>query len=208
MLLFSASFALGAMAQDAGKGKDILNKTSARYKSFSSIKADFKYTLKMQAQNFQEQQKGTLYLKKDKFKIDLGEQMIMTDGKSVWTYLKSDNEVTVDKYNPKDMPVNPSDIFTSYDKGFNYAYMGDQVFNGKQVSLVELTPTNKSESFFKVKLYIDKANYSIHKSEIFEKNGNIYTYEITGLEPNVNMADNFFSFEKSKFPGVQVVDLR
>ncbi len=205
IFIFLISFISGSVqAQNVQQGKAILSKVSKKYRGFKSMKADFKYTIEVPKEKFKEDQKGTLYVKGGKFKLDLGQQVVICDGQTLWTYLKDDNSVTVSKYEPKSMGVNPTEIFTMYDKGYNSAYMGDE---GSQ-ELVELTPTNKNQEIFKVKLYIDKAKGTISKSRVFQKNGNILTYDITSFTPNDKLADNFFTFDKSKYPKVMVTDLR
>ena len=43
---------VSAEAQNTAKAKEILNKVSKKYKSYSNIKADFKFTLEIQAEKF------------------------------------------------------------------------------------------------------------------------------------------------------------
>lgn len=190
------------------KAKEILNKTSAEYKSNKSLKANFKYTLEIRQEDFKEEQNGTIYLMDKKFKLDLGDQQIISDGVNIWTYLEDVNEVQISTYNPAEMDVNPSEMFTMYESGYLYAYAGEVTDKGKSLHVIELTPEDKSESYFKVKLFIDKSNYKIVKSQIFEKNGNIYTYEILDQKPNPDLPDDFFTFNKSNHPKVTVIDLR
>ena len=193
-----------ANAQDIKKGKEILGKVSKKYKSFKSIKADFKYVLEMQAAKMKEEQKGTFFMKDKKFSLDLGNQIVTCDGKTVWTYQKEANEVQVSKYDPKSAGFNPAEVFTMYEKGYLYAYTGDE----GMYQVVELTPTDKTKKIFKVKLFIDKIKNTIFKSKVFEKSGNIYTWEILTLTPNSDMADNFFVFDKTKYPKVSIIDMQ
>jgi hypothetical protein len=41
-----------------------------------------------------------------------------------------------------------------------------------------------------------------------EKSGNKYTYTVGSLNGNANVTDAQFVFNKAKYPGVEVVDLR
>jgi outer membrane lipoprotein carrier protein len=213
--IITAFFALlvisaGAQAQNnTAKAKEILDKVGAKYKGYSTLKADFKYTLEIQSEKFKEEQKGTLYLKKAKFRLEMPDQVVICDNKSIWTYLKDANEVQINDYDAKAMDVNPSEIFTMYEKGYLYTYSGEETINKKVYHLIELTPTDKKQNVFKVKLYVDKANNTLFRSKLFEKSGNIYTYEILSQEPNLKLDDAvYFSFDKTKYPKVTVVDLR
>jgi len=41
-----------------------------------------------------------------------------------------------------------------------------------------------------------------------ENGGNRYTYTVSNMKTNSPVADNQFLFDKSKYPGVEEVDLR
>jgi outer membrane lipoprotein-sorting protein len=208
LFIFSVSFAI-ITAQDVNKAKEILSKSGAKYRKFATIKADFKYTLEIQGdKKFKETQTGTLYLKKTKFKLEMSDQVVISDGVTLWTYIKDGKEVQINNYTSKVMDVNPAEIFTMWEHGYLYGYTGEETDKKRILQVIELTPTDKKQSIFKVKLYVSKSTSEIVKAKIFEKNGNIYTYEILSMTPNSKMADSFFTWDDSKYPGVKKVDLR
>ena len=90
-------------AQDYTKGKEILNKVSKKYKSYTTVKADFKSVMNSPQDKINLEQKGTFFLRSNtnKYKVDMGAQTITCDGKKVWTYVKEANEVQIDNFNPK-----------------------------------------------------------------------------------------------------------
>jgi outer membrane lipoprotein-sorting protein len=186
----------------------LLAVVSKRYKNFKSIKADFVYAVENKAQQASEKQKGTLYVKGNSFRLDIAGQEITCDNKTVWTFSKDANEVQISEYKPKENAIRLDDIFTMYGKGFLYKIAEEKKESGRDVVIVELTPKDKKKNFFKIKLSIDKANQSINKSMVYDKNGTIHTYTITNQVPNLKLAEDFFSFDVKKHPGVEVVDLR
>ena len=120
LVVFSTPIAIALQAQKpADKSADkLLNLISTRYKNFKTIKADFIYSIESKAENISEKQKGSIYVKGNKFRLDIADQVIMCDNKTVWTYSKEVNEVQVNNYDPKKAPIRLDDIFTMYDKGF------------------------------------------------------------------------------------------
>ena len=44
--------------------------------------------------------------------------------------------------------------------------------------------------------------------KVLEKSGNKYTYTVSSLNGKAAIADAQFAFDKAKYPGVEVVDLR
>jgi outer membrane lipoprotein-sorting protein len=95
-----------------------------------------------------------------------------------------------------------------YEKGFKSKFLADKTVAGKAVQLIELTPDDNKKSYFKIQLTIDKAGKYVNEAKVFDKNGNIYTYSIVKFTPNAAVTDDLFSFNKSKYPGVEIVDLR
>ena len=74
--------------------------------------------------------------------------------------------------------------------------------------MVELTPTNKNSQVSKVQIQVNKADKSINNWKIFQKSGDKVTYKLDQFQPDVNVADTFFTFNAKQYPGVEVVDLR
>jgi outer membrane lipoprotein carrier protein len=71
-----------------------------------------------------------------------------------------------------------------------------------------MTPTDKSKPFHKVYVLVDKSAKTLYSTKVLEKGGNRYSYTVANLNTSTAMADNQFVFDKSKYPGVEVVDLR
>ncbi|MBS1771596.1 MAG: outer membrane lipoprotein carrier protein LolA [Bacteroidetes bacterium] len=197
------------MAQGDAKAKTILEGVSKKVNGLKSLKANF--ALHLNGGNggkVKETKKGTFYMKGPKYKIEISGQEIICDNKTVWTYMKETKEVQVSNFNPNEQTISPTKLFTNfYDKEYAYKYIGERTMSGKKCDIIELVPTNKSKQFTKVELAVDKTS-TIVGGNIWEKNGNSYQYEVSGFTPNANLADDMFSFDTKKHPGVEVVDLR
>jgi outer membrane lipoprotein-sorting protein len=203
LFLFQAVYAQGDK-----KAKEILTGTSAKYKSYKSMRAEFSYTLENPQAKIKETQVGNIILSGAKYRLNIAGQEIISDAKTIWTYMKEAKEVQVNDVDPSAEGIKPSEIFTMYEKGFLYKFIDEKNVGGKLVQNLELTPTDKTKEFFKIKLTIDKATKQIVKSIIFDKNGNRYTYAIKTFTPNFAVNANTFMFDIKKYPGVEVVDLR
>ena len=196
------------MAQSDAKAKTILAAVSKKVNGLKSLKANFSLHLLGANGKTQQSKKGTFYMKGPKYRVALGEQEIICDNKTVWTYVKAANEVQVSNYNPDEQTISPAKLFTNfYDKEYNYRYAGQKKFSGKAVEMIELTPIGKGKQFAKVELAVDKSN-TIVGGNVYEKNGNQYRYEVSGFTPNAAVSDALFTFDPKKYPGVEVVDLR
>jgi len=91
LLLFTFSLS----AQTDTKAQKILNDVSAKTKSYNSIRIEFTYKMENTAQKINDSYKGVLISKGNKYKLTVSGQDVISDGKTVWTYLKDANEVQV-----------------------------------------------------------------------------------------------------------------
>mgnify|MGYP003340021237 FL=1 len=213
VFLFIAIVALslsGSYAQpvDTKTAATILSGVSAKYKTFTTVKATFSMKSESSANAVTEQQSGTLYVKGNKYKLELTNQEIFCDNTKIWTYLKDANEVQVNNYEPDADEITPTQIFTIYEKNFLCGYIEEKTINGKVYQVIDMTPNDKSKTYFKVRLMIDKVEKTIYSAKIFNKDGTKLTFEIQKLTQNTTIADTFFTFDAKQHPGVEVVDLR
>lgn len=193
--------------QSDPKASEILAETSSSFKQLESLKADLVITIQYPESEPYEQ-RSEVYLKGQNYKLVMPDEEIICDNKSVWRYLRDMNEVQINDYEPADNEITPTNIFNIYENDFYYLYTGTVNDSGIDFDEIELSPMDKSKSFFKVKVWVNPADHLIYKMKVFDKNGSRYTYAITGLEKNIGLTDEFFQFNKSDYPGVRVEDLR
>ena len=208
MALLVTSSAAMAQKNDPA-AKQILDAVSAKFKTFSSVQAAFAYKVENGAGKALSTKTGTVWMKGNKYRVSFGGQDIFSDGKTVWNYDKSSNEVTINNVDASGTTLTPQKLFTNfYDKDFLYMLNGEKKVNGKTLQEIEMTPTDKSKAFHKVYLQVDKSAKTIYSTKVLENGGNRYTYTVSSMKTNTALADNQFMFDKSKYPGVEVVDLR
>ncbi|MEZ5045403.1 MAG: outer membrane lipoprotein carrier protein LolA [Chitinophagaceae bacterium] len=204
LLIFSTH---SGFSQDA-KAKKILDDVSKKVKLLKTLKANFTITIagpKTKAQS----KKGTVYMKGDKYRVSISGQEIFCDTKNVHTYMKETNEVQISSFDPNENSFTPSKLFTNfYDKEYSYKFIGETKFNGKNVFVILLTPTNKAKQFSKIELMVDKASNIVAGGKLYEKNGNVYSYTINNYAANPAIQDAIFVFDSKKYPNVEVIDLR
>jgi len=189
--------------------KQILDGVSAKFKTFSSVQAGFSYKVEDANGKTMSSKKGTVWMKGSKYRVSFGGQEIFSDGKTVWNYDKSSNEVTINDVDASASSVTPQKLFTDfYDKDFLYILNGEKKSGSKTLQEIEMTPTDKSKNFHKVYLQVDKDTKTIYSTKVLENGGNRYTYTVSNMKTNSPVADNQFLFDKSKYPGVEEVDLR
>lgn len=189
--------------------KALLNKVSQKYNGYKTMQAGFTLDIR-QANGSSHSDAGTLYLDKanNKYHVNTKNQILISDSKTQWNIMKAEKEVEISEASNSTNEINPTNIFTFYTSGFNYALANTEKAKGISLSVVELKPIDSKKNYSKIKLRINKANNLIYDTTIFDKSGNRYTYTLNAQEGNKAIASSFFTFNKSSYTGFDIVDLR
>jgi outer membrane lipoprotein-sorting protein len=211
-----ASGALFVQAQNNSLGKNdpaakkVLDGLSAKLKSYTAVQSSFTLKVNDAKGTLQGSKSGTIYIKGNKYHVNIpGGQDIYCDGSNVWTYDKGSNETNITKSDPSSQTLSPEKIFTNfYDKDYLYKLNGESKIGTRTVEEVELTPVDKTKSFFKALLDIDKTQHTLVSVRWFDKGGTKYTLDINKLNGNAPLTDEQLTYNKAKHPGAEEVDLR
>ncbi len=197
-----------AQASDPA-AKTILDGVSAKFKTFTSVQAGFSYKVENASGKALSTKTGSIMMKGTKYKVNFSGQEIFCNGTTIWNYDKGANEVTISKLDASSGMITPQKLFTNfYDKDFRYILNGEKKIGTKIIQEIEMTPLDKSKPFHKVYVQVDKAAKTIYSTKVLENAGNRYSYTVSSMKTNAAMADNQFVFDKSKYPGVEEIDLR
>ncbi len=197
-------FTISGFAQNDKKATAILDDVSAKTKLYKTIKLDFTYAMDNTKENIHDKFKGTLISKGDKYKLTAAGQDVISDGKTMWTYLKDANEVQINNAGEDDESFTPTKLLSGYSNDYKSKFISEKGNN----QLIELYPVKKGKSFTKVQLTIDKAKKQISKFVIFDRNGSTFSYIVDKFVTDQAIADNIFTFNKTDHPGVEMNDMR
>lgn len=204
LLLVNQSF-----AQDKDpKAKAVLDEVSKKIKSYTSYSVEFSYELK--SPNVNEEMKGKATIKGNSYKIEMGNQTILCDGKTVWTILKDEKEIYVNPIEPgnkEDDMFNPAELFKLWEKDFKYKWVKEETVNGLTLINIQLAPMNPGKSkYHTVILKVDKAKSELNTVIMKGKEGETMTYKLTKFTPNIPVNDADFKYTPAKYPGYTVID--
>ncbi|HEX8350980.1 MAG TPA: outer membrane lipoprotein carrier protein LolA [Hymenobacter sp.] len=208
LLLLSATLATSALAQQDPKAGKILDQMSAKYQALNAFKATFTQTLENDAAKVKDNITGDITVSGQKYRLKMSGQEVINNGKTVWTYMKTENEVNISDYDPDEQDISPSQIYTLYKKGYKYTYVQEAKEAGEPCDIIELSPEDRTNQIFKVRMTVSKTDHSVKSWKMFKKNGNRYTVTIKKFQPNPPVDANTFAFDKTKYKGVKVIDLR
>jgi outer membrane lipoprotein-sorting protein len=213
MLILHCSFAQSTY-QSAGdndpEAKVMLEKLKKEYDSYKSMEIDFTLEIDLPEQT-PEVQNGKIVQNGDKFTLNTEDHEVICDGKSVWFYIKANKEVQVNDADFEESSdiMSPKDFMKIYESGdYVYAIVGEGKESGKMATFIEFKPLDKYSEYSKIRLAIDKSSNKIINLRVFSKDGSKYSFNIKRLNTNKQYPSSTFAFDKSKYPGVYIEDLR
>jgi outer membrane lipoprotein carrier protein len=220
MTLLCLLMAFGIFAQKAPlttaqesdpQAKAVLDKLRKKYQAFQSLEQAFTLEIELPEQK-KEVQQGKMAKQGKKYRLDLASQTVISDGTALWLVLHQNKEVQINALPDPSEDENlltPDALFSFYDKGrFVYFLVNETTVSGKVVQEIDFKPLDKDSEYSKLRLTVDKGAMQVMSLKAFGKDGSRYTVKMGVFAPNKAFSANFFSFDKSKFPGYRVEDLR
>ena len=184
------------------KSQSILDNLSEKTSNYKTIEVHFTNIFFSEIANVEESQKGIISVQGNAFKLETDNQLIISDGETTWIYLIEENEVNITEGN-EDETLNPSSIFTMYENGYKNKYIRD---DGKHHH-INLFPI-ESGPFSRIEMKINKLKMEISSFTMVDKQGSLFTYNIEKFVADKVFSKDFFKFDSSKYPGIDIIDLR
>ncbi len=208
-ILLLLLFTLHVVAQNSVEAKDILDKAYANWVASNGIKLSFSATSKEPDGTEYEPQEGEAYIKGNKFRLEMNTMIIWFDGVTQWVLLKDVNEVNISNPTASDLhSVSPLSLLGIYKEGFTFKPPVAKAINGESVYQVEMLPEPRNRNYKNITVAINKERTTLVQAILIMDNGVQNVINISNYNANYNFLDSEFSFDKAKYPAVEIVDLR
>ena len=184
------------------KAFSLLNSMSDNYKKMKGFSTTFTYSMINLSENISDSFEGKIFIKGDKYVLDIEGQKIINDAKTSWTYMDDLNEVTVSDFDPSEQDISLNNIFEIYKDGFDYKYIGEE----DGLNVIELYPQDDSKNYYKIVFKIDLNNY-LQSFSVFDNTNSKYVYTINEFVEE-DLDNTFFTFDITLYPNIEVIDFR
>jgi outer membrane lipoprotein-sorting protein len=143
--------------------------------------------------------------KGNKYRIEFSDRTIVTDGASVWSYSKTNNQVIINRYKEDSRTFSPDNVLLKIPENYQSTIIGKETTGGVATSILQLMPKAKRPNIKWMKIWVD-ANDTMRKIQLFDATENTITYELSDIRLNPGLADSTFSYKAAS--DVEVIDLR
>lgn len=197
LLLLLASQAVSAQNNAEALIRMMVN----QMKSHDNMELTFQYQFENEGKATEAQQ-GKGWLQGQAYKVEMAEQQTICDGETIWTYLIEEGEVMIS--NATDGVDNtPLKVLTSLDENYAATLTG---IDEKGVVAIELA--NPKGPYRRVTLRASSKLMLIKSLDVYTEDGTKLLITIDGIKYDQELGDKFFTFDKKKYPKVDIIDMR
>jgi len=200
--------ALASAAAPAGDTpEEILENVRRKYETIRDAELTFSQKTRFAVAKIEHQSRGTLALKKEnRYRIETDEQVIVTDGVTVWSYSLPNKQVLIDVFKQNERSLSPEKILSGAPGEYAATVLGRETIGKAATVILKLVPRGEHSLVAALRLWIDTETWLIRKAEVADVNGKETTYVVSDMRINTGIPDARFTL---KIPeGVEVVDLR
>jgi outer membrane lipoprotein carrier protein len=187
--------------------QEVLEKVKGKYDAIKDGELKFTQRVKFSMAKIEQSVSGTLVFKKEnKYRVELEEQTIVTDGETVWSYSLPNNQVLIDRFKTEEGGLSPERILTASPADFAATLLGKEKVGKTDAIVLKLVPRSEESLVKGMKLWVDEGDWMMKKVELTDVNGKVTTYTVTEFRVNIGVSDARFKYQIPE--GTDVVDLR
>ncbi len=202
---------LVAVSQDNQKQLALLDEVAVKIDKYSSLEIEFDMFIEDLQSKKRDQYAGSAIYKSGSYKLDIMGQIVHSDGKTSWTYLKDAEEVNITESEASDegMMINPKTLLHDYKSKYKVMFMSDKFEKNRPLVEYDLIPVNiEDKKYSKITLKIDKAKKQIYSARYIGKDGVSFLMELRSIVENPAVPDSKIKFSESLYPEAEIIDMR
>jgi outer membrane lipoprotein-sorting protein len=164
-----ALISISAYNQNDKSAVNVLDKFSELALAAPSVSMKFNLETIDQVEGTNSTVSGSIILSKDKYLLDMTDNIIWFNGETSWSYLPAEKEVTIAKPDRKDnsFESKPSSVFSIYKKGYKARLLEEKADS----YLIDLYPEALDSDHIRIRLNIGKPSLDLKSIEYKYKNG-------------------------------------
>jgi chaperone LolA len=184
----------------------LASQVEKKYRSIKDLSTNFTRTLKSEIFEAEKKTKGKMYLKNpDKFRIETEDEVIVTDGKFLWTYSEQNEQVIKSKLDRSKNVFKPNQYLANFREEYNAKLAGEEKLDKTTCYELTLTPKKKDLFITGMTIWVDKRNLLAKKIEYTDMNDNQITLLFDHTKTDGGIKDSKFVFQAPE--GVEELDL-
>ncbi|SDH02243.1 Outer membrane lipoprotein-sorting protein [Psychroflexus sediminis] len=196
------------IAQNDNEAKALVKEVLDKVESYDNFVIDFTYSLENKEQNMNQETRGDVSIKDEKYVLNLMGTTQIFDGEDIYTIVPEDDEVTISSYDEaNNEQITPSKMLTFYQDGYRFKMDLLQDVKGRKIQYVELIPMDSNNEMKKILLGIDKQTKHIYNLIQIQPDNTKIEFRVTKFKTNEPLSAKHFQFERSKYADYYINEL-
>ncbi|MCB2199216.1 outer membrane lipoprotein carrier protein LolA [bacterium] len=188
-------------------GKALIKDVQGAYKDMDSFSCRFQLAFTWAVVEETDKQVGTILMAKgDKFRYESPNQVMVTDGTTLWRYSPANQQCIVENLKEVEDAALPRELLFDYPKKFDAGEVTEVNLDGRLTYRFPLQPKEGGLGVAEVKVWVDATDYITRKMQYLDDSGNQTLYSLHDIQLNPVIPDERFVFDVPE--GVKVFDLR
>ena len=186
-----------------GKCNTLLDRVIKEYDNSNGVSANFNISTK--SNGYVSEIKGKIVLDGTKFAFTTDEMECGYDGKTLWTYIKNNEEINLSS--PEDdeiININPYLLLKNYNTRFKCSFDSK---NGDLETII-LSPKNTSDNISSVKVTLNSKLLYPSIIEVMNKDNSKIVIKVLDYNNKTNIDKSKFSFNEKQYTNIEIIDLR
>ena len=139
--------------------------------------------------------KGELLLEgEDRFRVTTEDQVIVSDGETLWTYSKTSERVIIDRLDNSDNTLLPRQILFQYRRDYRSRIEGEENVLDRPCYRLVFTSETGDVFFTQIKAWVDKREWIPRKIEQIDLNENRTVYLLREVQIGMPLEEETFRF--------------
>ena len=191
-------------------GSEVIERMQKRFAKSETFSAKFEKRFYWAVLDKHLTQSGNIYTRKPgPFRVEVEGDLIIADGKSIWSYTKDNNQVIVSDYDTEFLT--PWEILVDYSQTFDPVSVAQAKLSGQSCYTIVLKPQNETSTVEGqkvqwMKIWVDKKHWYLLQVEQLEANEDLRTYILKDHRVGKKLNNELFFFDD--IDGVDVIDRR
>ena len=188
-------------AQTSEAAIKLLDDVSKNIASYNNLSFDFSYVLENRQEKIKQETSGSVTLEGDRYKLMyLGAEQLF-DGEKTYTIIPENEEITINGAEEDGgLGINPTELLNFYKEGYDYQWDIKQNIFGRPIQFVKLIPSDENKDISYLLLGVDILNKTIYRLIEIGSNSTRTTLTLSNQITNINLAEDFFKFDASRYP--------
>jgi len=183
-----------------------LSDVQEAYENLDGLRASFTQVISSDFAGDTTRLDGTVSLSGNKYRVEIPNQTVVTDGETTWIYTPADSQVVINDAEQEESTVTPETFLTASDDRYDETASTPTTRQGTPHVKLTVAATDSASRFKEATLWVRRSDRVVTRMRATDRNGSTLDLRLKNLVVNPELRDDPFTFSPPE--GLEIIDLR